>query len=222
MKRDKQGNPVPDDWSLYNFTRKSSNAKVGPIPTTMSDLQSCPEDCPLRGRGCYAENGHVRMHWMRLNRLGMTLGQLADAIRALPAGQLWRHNVAGDLADIPTLQAIARANRGRRGFTYSHRRGGRWLQAFRRAIRQGFTVNASARSLKDADKLAGAGLPTVVVLPHGQRKASRTPGGRHVVVCPAVLDKRTTCASCQLCAKADRKAIVGFPAHGARWKVVGA
>jgi hypothetical protein len=49
-----------------------------------------------------------------------------QAIRSLPAGQLWRHNQAGDLPHSGGrisrrfIRGIVAANRGRRGFTYTH------------------------------------------------------------------------------------------------------
>ena len=80
----------------------------------------------------------------------------------------------------------------------------------------GFTVNLSADDLRQADRLAELRIgPVAVVLPkdHGPR-ASRTPAGRKVVVCPAQVTKGMTCAACELCALSSRKAIVGFLAHG--------
>lgn len=44
----------------------------------------------------------------------------------------------------------------------------------------------------------------------------RTPAGRHVVLCPAE-SHGLNCVSCQLCAQPQRKAVVGFRAHG-QWK----
>jgi hypothetical protein len=42
-----------------------------------------------------------------------------------------------------------------------------------------------------------------------------TPEGRKVAVCPATYQDNVSCATCQLCQRAKRKVIVGFPAHGA-------
>ena len=74
--------------------------------------------------------------------------------------------------------------------------------------------------LADADRLAetGAG-PVVVVLPSSQTANTATPAGRRVVVCPATQRDDVSCATCQLCAR-QRAAIVGFPAHGSRRRVI--
>jgi hypothetical protein len=40
-----------------------------------------------------------------------------------------------------------------------------------------------------------------------------------VVICPATQRDDVSCASCQLCQR-QRTAIVGFPAHGSRHRVI--
>jgi hypothetical protein len=148
-------------------------------------------------------------------------------IEALPAGQLWRHNQAGDLAGTgerinkTELRALVRANQGKRGFTYTHKHTrAENLEAIAQANAQGFTVNLSANSLRHADELAdiGAG-PVVTLLPASAAhkdtpKTYATPAGRKVIVCPATYREGISCATCGLCSHATRSAIIGFPAHG--------
>jgi hypothetical protein len=149
-----------------------------------------------------------------------------DAVAALPTGTLWRHNQAGDLPgtgnaiDDVALQWLVSANKGKRGFTYTHKpmNVASNAESVAAANANGFTVNLSANTLAEADTLANDySLPTVVVLPStvsGNIKIE-TPKGRRVVVCPATYRDDVTCKSCGLCAVRDRKVIVGFPAHGA-------
>ncbi len=93
--------------------------------------------------------------------------------------------------------------------------------AIARANAQGFTVNLSADTLEQADKRAELGVgPVVVVLSSGAGGDIRTPAGRRVVVCPAETSAKLDCARCGLCAKADRKGIVGFIAHGQMQRTV--
>jgi hypothetical protein len=93
-----------------------------------------------------------------------------------------------------------------------------WSRAGKRQGR-GFTVNLSADSLEEVDRLLDrnkddAPLPATVVLEAGAPdKGIRTPGGRRVVVCPAQTSG-TTCAECELCANPFRHSIVGFRSHG--------
>jgi hypothetical protein len=218
----------------YSFTRISGNSKTGPIPVSMTSRNSCPDACALKGSGCYAESGMVRIHWQKLDKAGISFNALLMHILALPKGQLWRHNVAGDLAsranhpgliDSTMLEALVKANKGRSGFAYTHhvvKHGQPYGQSNRETIRranlQGFTVNLSANSPEEADELAALGIGPVVTLleewQSGQPKTLRTPNGRHIVVCPAVTTEGVTCQLCRLCANADRASIVGFPVHG--------
>lgn len=207
---------------LYSFTRTSGNVKTGPIPVTMTARASCPDSCALKASGCYAESGMVRMHWQRLESKGYTIDQLAGFITSLPRGQLWRHNVAGDLTgdginiDTAALQSLCDANKGKRGFTYTHAHDTPAnQQAIKRANAQGFTVNLSANSPEHADELAALNIgPVVTLVDIDAPTHSKTPDGRSIVVCPAVRLESMDCAQCQLCQKVDRKSIVGFPVHG--------
>ena len=56
--------------------------------------------------------------------------------------------------------------------------------------------------------------PVVVVLAETQDKPLESPAGNQVAICPNFLDRGITCSTCQLCQKATRKAIIGFPVHG--------
>lgn len=153
--------------------------------------------------------------------------EFCAAIAALPEGTLWRHNQSGDLPghgeeiDRAELRALVAANKGRQGFTYTHKRGAANLRLIREANAAGFTVNLSADTLADADALAetGAG-PVCVVLPATVTANTETPAGRRVVICPATQREGVTCESCRLCARPNRGAIVGFPAHGSGRKGV--
>lgn len=80
----------------YALTLRSSNVKTGPIPVSTTSRNSCPGACPLRGNGCYADGGPLGMYWRKVSdgRAGSTLGDFTCA--------------------------IVQANRGKRGFTYTH------------------------------------------------------------------------------------------------------
>lgn len=214
----------------YSFTRVSRNRKTGPIPTTNTDASSCPPSCKLRGAGCYAELGHVAIHWRRLSQdsgAGLDLDQFCAYIRTLPGGSLWRHNVGGDLPgdgdtiDTRALDRIARANRGRRGFTYTHKPlTPDNAAAIQSANDRGFTINLSADNAGAADNLARFGFPVVVIIPDDAPKVTRTPRGRKIVHCPAENSARITCSNCGLCALRDRPYLIGFKPKGARARTV--
>lgn len=210
-----------------HLTLKSANAKTGPIPVSTTERDSCPTDCAMRS-ACYAASGPLALHWAAVSAgtRGTSWGQFCADIAALPDGQLWRHNQAGDLPqtggtiDAVKLGQLVQANMGKRGFTYSHHRDAASLAWIRHANAWGFTVNLSANDLADADALADTGAgPVVVVLPSTQTQNTETPAGRKVVICPATQRDDVSCATCQLCQR-QRSTIVGFPAHGTRKRVI--
>ena len=211
---------------MFHITPKSKNAKVGKMAVTTSTATTCPSACPFRDNGCYAESGPLKLHWLKVTKgeRGDDWSTFLDKIKALPAGSKWRHNQAGDLPgdtqDLDSTKCVdlAKANEGKRGFTYTHYD---VLDNFQNAItvnmmnHLGFTVNVSANNLEHADQLCDLDIaPVATVLPIEQTTNTVTPKGRKVVVCPATYKDDVSCADCMLCEKRDRKVIVGFPAHG--------
>jgi len=216
-----------DNQMNTHLTVKSSNRKVGPIPVSTTTAATCPDACPLKARGCYAAGGPLNIHWRKVTegKAGDDWSTFTGKVAALPDGQLWRHNQAGDLPganneiDRADMLALVNANTGKRGFTYTHKpmsdAGNRELVKY--ANDRGFTVNLSADNLAEADELADLEIAPVVTIldaEHGKRHDVVTPAGRKVATCPATYRDDVTCASCQLCQRRDRKVIVGFPAHG--------
>ena len=207
-----------------HLTLASRNAKTGPIPVTTTARDTCPTACPFKDNGCYAESGPLRLFWDKVTR-GDTLavwGDVMAQIKRLPKGTLWRHNQAGDLPgegnaiDAIAMRELISANKGKRGFTFTHKPLTRANVALiKEANESGFTINISGNDLVHADKLADMAIgPVVTVLPADQLTPTRTPQGRVVAICPAVLSDSVTCQTCGLCAMQNRKAIIGFPAHG--------
>jgi hypothetical protein len=211
------------------LVKKSANVKTGPIPVTYADRKTCPPSCPHFEDDCYAEGFHTRLAWNRAPTHGKPIEGLAEFIRSMDHGQLWRMNVAGDLpgkgetVDAYELGQIVKANQGRRGFTYTHKKTPDALKWVRHANAFGLTINLSADDAAEADTLADtqAG-PVVCIVPMDTPAKSTTPAGRTIVVCPAQLRDEVTCSTCQLCQRADRKTIVGFLAHGNKAKITDA
>ena len=215
----------------YNvhLTLKSRNVKTGPIPVSTTTRKTCPDTCPFKNNGCYAESGPLALHWKKVTQgQGNNVSDLkgfCDKIRKLPEGQFWRHNQAGDLfgegesIDHSAMLELISANMGRQGFTYTHKpltgKGDKLL--IMHATQNGFTINLSGNDLSHADQLADYNIaPVTVVLPHDVtgNQTITTPKGRTVVVCPATYRDDISCDTCRLCAKPYRNTIVGFPAHG--------
>lgn len=222
---------------FVDLTPRAWNTKTGPIPVSTSGMDTCPISCPLLNT-CYASSGPLSWHWNNVTtgEKGVAYGEFLAKIRKLAKGTLWRHNQAGDLQgdrrfiDRDMLFDLVAANRGRRGFTYTHYpvldETDREAAAHNAALvahanENGFTINLSADNLDEADKMAALNIgPVVVVLPSDAPKVTRTESGRKVVLCPAQYNKEMTCERCQICQQADRSNIVGFAAHGTKAKAV--
>jgi len=215
------------------FIAKSGNRKVGAIPTTNSARTTCPSACPMIGTtACYAEGGYyTRMNWDKVDNgdRGVSFTDFISSVKGIKDGQLWRHNVSGDLQgknnriDGDALSSLVAANKGSRGFTYTHYpvNTGAPRETLQHNVlelaaanREGFTVNISANNPREAVLLRNKfNLPTVTLVPEGFWKGNDKVGD--IVRCPAEEREAVTCASCKLCAVSDRNVIVGFTVHGA-------
>ena len=215
---------------FVHITAKSSNKKTGPIPVTTTEQSSCSPSCPFIGKGCYAKSGPLALHWRKVSNgeRGTDWQGLCDFISALPKRQLWRHNQAGDMPhnqgiiDQVKLAELVSANKGKRGYTYTHHELNDYnVSLLRYANQKGFTINASTESLADADAAIAQGLPTVCVVRNDQPVPDCTPDGNKVVLCPAQ-DREISCAECKLCSQSNRTCVVAFKAHGTAAKTVNA
>lgn len=198
------------------------------MPVTITSENSCANSCPLKGKGCYANVGPLALHWKRTKLSEL---ELLQKIKSIPRGHTWRMNQAGELIGYQPndelinprfLAALTEANKGKRGYTYTHKSPfmPENAAAIAAANKGGFTVNLSADNITEADSFAALGIaPVAVVLPETQTKNFKTPAGNQVIICPATKENsQMNCLQCGLCARADRKAIVGFPAHGTQKK----
>jgi hypothetical protein len=120
--------------------------------------------------------------------------------------------------DVSALSQLVKANKGKRGFTYTHKPlTQKNADVIFYANQSGFTINLSADNLTEADELKASGIGPVVTLLDASVNGNAqitTPNGTRVVVCPATYRDDINCASCKLCSHALRETIVGFPAHG--------
>ncbi len=227
-----------------NLNLRSGNEKTGPIPVSTTSNETCPDTCPFMNHGCYAENFRLGAFWRKVSNgtAGVPWDAFIEQVSAMPDnayGNIWRHNQAGDLPGVNTtldtgkLAQLVQANAAAamRGFTYTHKplRTAKERKAIADANAAGFTINLSGNSPAHADTLADLQIGPVVtvltftpdrsrkdeeVIAEMAREPMHTPAGRRIVVCPATYREDVTCASCQLCQRAERKTIVGFPAHG--------
>jgi len=214
---------------IIGLTPISHNVKTGPMPVSSSPKVPCPDICKLNDHGCYGETGPISFHWNKINKgeRGLPWNQFLKKVSSLFPNTLWRHNQVGDLPhndqEIDEEKAIqlTKANHGRKGFAFSHHDvlGSKHNQGVIKAMNKGgFTVNLSADTMKEADQKAELDIgPVSVLLPKKPPWPKKTPVGRPVLVCLNITHE-LTCMQCKLCQIANRKSIIGFPAHGTRWK----
>ncbi len=146
--------------------------------------------------------------------------------------------------DAENLIKIVRANNGKKGFTYTHYNpfAGHNGELISYANGQGFTINLSANNLAHVDVLKSSNSgPVVTVLSQSYERKNKkgqwletmveyrerlkslpmeTPEGHKIAVCPATFSDDITCANCGICAIANRKTVIGFPAHGVQSKAI--
>jgi hypothetical protein len=214
-----------------SLVRVSKNGKTGPIPVSTTEQSSCPDRCPFLG-DCYASHGRTPLHWRNVPVKGATWADFCDQIATLPRGQVWRHNEAGDLprgagedVHVEALHELVQANRGRKGYTYTHHEMTPVnVTAFKEANAGGFTINVSCETPAQVDLARAAGLPAVLTIPKGESipKGATTPAGHPIRQCPAERVDAMTCARCGICARADRDTVIAFTAHGSGARKVGA
>lgn len=227
------------------FLPFTGNRKLGRTSAaSYTHNSTCPDNCSLKSNGCYAEGGPTAIHWNALNRgehkdTHYNWEEFLIQLKGnLGKNQLYRHNTAGDLPgdnnviDSSMLNDLVEASSYGNGFTYTHKPVG-WGEigessemqrirglntaAIKRANEMGFTINLSADDLCQADYLHSLGVgPVVSVVPIDHPRHSKTPEGRHVIVCPNEEDNKITCDRCKLCAVPIRKAVIAFRAHGVK------
>ncbi len=216
--------------TYYALSIKSENHKTGPMPVSTQSNDTCPDICPWKKKGCFAEYGPLSWYWKKLSAgmYALTLPQFCTKVAALLPDTVWRYAQGGDLPgkgnrlNIRHTKQIAKANQGRRGFTFTHKP--LWYSAERLAVKfantVGFTINLSANSPSHADTRADLGIgPVALTVPLHVDMPTYTPAGRKITQCPAQTHN-LTCQECQLCTLPFRKTIIAFRAHGAGAKYI--
>lgn len=219
----------------YHLTLKSGNSKTGPMAVSTTAKASCPDKCPLKKAGCFADGGPLQLHWEQVSQgnRGVEFDDFLLQVAALPRGAEYRHNQAGDLPpkedekdtiDAAKLAALAAVIHRRRikGFTYTHYPvidNEINQAAIKAANDDGFTINLSANNITEVDQLLALKIaPVAVIMPLSALKVSFTDQGNKIVMCPAQTNAKTTCMDCMLCAKSDRLFSIGFYPHGSSAK----
>lgn len=220
----------------------SSNAKTGNIIQSYSSRATCPEKCPLKAGGCYAEGYYTRKLWDRCdnpedtryvaNYDQLRLALLEATIQHIKGSPntLFRHNVAGDVAiegtsviDIKRVNILADAVKyvntlfpdSLIGYTYTHCEISEYAAGvIHEAASKGFLINASCETVSEVMQAKALGINTVITSVNSEEtKKALKASGIVGVQCPAQTHADRTCKECRLCAR-DRKTTVIFSIHG--------
>lgn len=134
------------------------NRKTDTVGTYRPVGATCPTDCPLLGRGCYAQTGHTHLHQARTTdeTEPAVTGAAIAMVRALRKGKLARLHVSGDFARdgvldtvyadaIEAVSSTLRELSGERwtSWAYTHLPDGPWVDRLREA---GVAVRMSDRT----------------------------------------------------------------------------
>lgn len=208
----------------------SSNSKTGLCSATYASQATCPECCPLRGEGCYAESGCVGFITRRINRSATTDPETiaryeAAAIDCLSARLDLRIHVVGDCPTAESAYVVGQAawrylerarvcDRNVKVWTYSHA----WRDV-PRDVWSSVSVLASCETAADAEEAMSRGYAACILLERFEHTKSypHAHGDFTVIPCPEQT-RGMKCVDCRLCLNADRllerRQVIGFVPRG--------
>lgn len=222
---------------------ESSNEKTGNIIQSYSHRATCPNRCPLKGNGCYADNYHTSRQWDRCenvldaryvsNGRDLTLSLIGAIVPRAKKGAkevLFRHNVAGDIShensnmiDPSRVHTIADACNSAsealgvkvKGYTYTHCVVSlQNTKVIREALDKGFVINYSCETVSEVKEANALGCDTVITSVGPKETIKALKSeGIRAVQCPAQTHENVSCESCMLCSR-HRGTTVVFAVHG--------
>lgn len=217
-----------ESFKDLQVSAKSGNGKTGPIPVTYRPERTCEPTCPLLGAGCYG-TGRIFAMADKYSRT-MTREEVTAKLRERPKNPtrkvlpIVRDRVVGDVVtvgadgaivfDIDYVESIADVVTAENltPFGYSHAWRRMTADDVDRTRASGYVLNASCETVGDVEEAIGMGLPATVA--NDDIAEGTMIAGKRVVTCPAQTRENVDCASCGLCAKPDRKAVIRFEIHG--------
>lgn len=213
------------------YVKKSQNSKTGDCDAVYVTTNSCSKSCPLKNKGCYAENSYVGIIVNRLNKSSknLTATQIArleskaivSAYTDQPKRNLRLH-VSGDCKTIEGVKLINNAvkkwknNSDKIAFSYTHS----WDKIFRDQW-SNVSMLASIDNVEQATAARENGYACALIVDkHSSNKAYKIEGSDITwLPCPAQT-KDKNCMECKICLDADKlfknNMGVTFESHGSR------
>lgn len=211
------------------WTAQSRNAKTGNIPTawvgqTKEEAWDSCDGCVLRGAGCYAWSGSVRMGHSNLLKVASNGADRsidwalenrhssARNVRLTGIGDIGR--CGKEIAD-QIVEHIEAEGLGIVGYTH-HWRENEVAEAWKGRLM------ASCETEEDADKAVSEGWRATMIVGEDSPRTFRTAAGNRVSVCPAQLREGSIdCNNCRLCdASRDLAPVIAFIVHGNKKKTI--
>ena len=93
---------------FVHWVSVSQTKKLGPIPASYASIDHyCSDNCALKGNGCMAQTGRVRIHEQRVTN-GGKCRTLMEAMRSVARkAKVVRHRVSGDVFNPDGLNDVA-------------------------------------------------------------------------------------------------------------------
>ena len=179
------------------------------VSATWVAQASCPDSCPFKNSGCYAETGRSGIHTRRLNAAesagdynALDLAKLeAAAIRGLSGKNDLRLHVVGDCKTRAAARTVAAAaaeyagKHGKRVWTYTH------ATNVPRSDWGSISILRSCQTMAEVKTAHARGWATALVVPnkHNGPKVVDLGDGFKGVPCPYQTGKTKSCVDCGLC-----------------------
>lgn len=222
---------------------ESSNPKTGNIIQSYSHRATCPNRCPLKGNGCYADSFFTSRQWNRCDDEGdkryiangrdlklELISAVATHIKKDKVPILFRHNIAGDIAlpnsdkiDEERLNTIVEAcnkvssllNANLMGYTYTHCNLSIGnIKKVKNAQDKGFIVNFSCETIEEVKEVKLTDCNAVMTSVNPKETIKELKKeGLKSLQCPAQTTEGMNCKKCRLCAR-DRDGVIIFAVHG--------
>lgn len=208
----------------------SQNRKLGYVSSTYASQVSCPESCPFRNAGCYAENGRMALHTRKLNDSPVSdyievAEAEAAAIRTLSGRFPLRLHVVGDCKTKEAAEIVSkaadehRAKRGQPAWSYTH------AHDVPREAWGNVSILRSCESAEQVEQAFEAGYAAAMVVPEFKKdSAYEVAPGLTGIPCPEMTGRAQSCEECGLCMRDDKlrasRRVILFAAHGNRKKTV--
>lgn len=220
------------------YIKNSKNGKLGSgVDAIYAPIKNtCPNSCPLKNNGCYAQNSYCGIFNKRLenqlidispiNVARLIAKEIDESYSVVPKKDL-RLFVSGDSRTLAGTRIINKAV-----FRWRKRGGGdcwSYTHAWKNVPRKEWDQVSILASVTTVDEVPAAKqqgyAPAIVVSEHPSEKVYKLEGSDvKWIPCPAQTKENVSCSDCRLCFNAnrlfDQNMGIAFPAHGAQKNVI--